>query len=102
MTKPKNIYTITVMEDVDLFTNKVSSPSRTMGWYPSLKRAKETLHNNTGNLHECLYMFAVIEKTQEGVFPICDERWWYGWKKNAWVAIDEPKEVYNIVNFGIG
>jgi len=92
-----SIYTIHVME-------KLGSPhyGRTFGWYPYEEWAKRAVKNNECDIHECSYLYAVIEEFEYGVFPLRKREWWYKWNGKKYISIDKPKKEKRIVNYGMG
>lgn len=103
MKKPIKIYTITAFEDLcDKYG--VNGFSRCFGFYADLETAKERLKNNTMDINETIYNYAVIEEVGEGIHYYAQKRWFYkfDYEKGIYYPIDEPEELKQIVNFGIG
>ena len=97
--KRKYIYTVTVLKDLN-----IPSGRRCFGWFSNPKKAKEAVERNGCDIHECLYMFAVVERFEDGLYSISRVTWWYKWneKLKCYEPIEKPEEVSNRINFGIG
>ena len=72
---------------------------RSVGWFPTFKGAERRVKNNTGDLWETCYDYAVIERIPFGLYPeIGDpntERWYYKYnvETNKYELMDEvPKD----------
>jgi len=100
------VYTVTV---IDLYTDQVLGIRRTPVIYTEFKYAEQSVKNNSNNLSDGTYQYAVIEKTVLNVIrPTVDymipKHWWY--KYNS--VIDEfeecntPPQLINQSGFGIG
>ena len=100
------VYTVTV---IDLYTDKVLGIRRTPVIYTQFKFAEHSVKNNTMNLTDGTYQYAVIEESVLNVIrPTVDfmkpSQWWY--KYNS--AVDEfeesqcPSQLRNQSGFGIG
>jgi len=83
--------------------------SRTFGWYPSLKKAREAVVTNDGDIHEYSFKYAVIEKVANGVHG----GWLYNYKENwyewegahengKYIPIEKPEPLKNVIAWGIG
>ena len=97
-----NIYTITVYPPQD--KRGPESWSRTYGWYSTLEKAVERTEKG-GDLHECLYMFLVIEEVPEGIYSLATVSAWYTWDlvRNKWVQMENPPVwAENVCNHSIG
>lgn len=113
----KYIYTVTCLNDVPSYAlskkeyNKLTEKERNhrnhrrcFGWFGRLQEAKKNVKNNTGDVHECSHLYAVIEKVAEGVYGGCEipKEWWYKWDDSKYVPIEKPKELNHVINFGMG
>jgi len=91
-------YTITVFVDYD---EKGIHNSRCVGYYTNFADADEDVKNNNLDIHEYTYTYAVIEKMEEGLYPLAKERWFYEWD-GGYKPMEEPKELIFYTNFCIG
>lgn len=73
-----------------------------VAYYSSLKAAKCILKNNTGDLHEGVYDYAVIEKMQEGLCPDVEEEYFFEFKDGKYISIEKPSKFSNFCNFALG
>jgi hypothetical protein len=94
-----SIFTVSSIDE-DSFTNPTSRhKSRCWGWYLSLKKAKEAVAVNTGDMAEgCYYTHCLIEEISEGIPVIPMRECWYKWipEKNnqyrgRWKRCKKPK-----------
>lgn len=55
-------------------------------------------------MHECIYMYGVIENIPSGIHPIVKERYFfkYNQEKQGFFEIEEPKEFKHYCNVAIG
>jgi hypothetical protein len=97
------IYTITGVEELDDKYGTTGS-IRCFGYYSSFNTADIAVKQNTLDIHEYLYDYMVIEKVEEGLYPICLDRWFYKWHSgiNQFVPMEEPECLKHIINLGIG
>jgi hypothetical protein len=97
------IYTITTIQDLDeRFGYKGSS--RCFGFYTDLDIADKQVRCNATDLHECLYLYAVIEKVEEGISRPTLERWFYKFNLDTreFEPIKETECMKGYSNFSIG
>lgn len=96
------IYTVTGIEGFD--NEGTCGALRCFGYYNSLERAERAVVNNACDMWEYLYDYAVIEKVEEGVFPLSFERWFYKFnaREGKFERIPEPKSMGVYINIGIG
>lgn len=100
------IYTITTLDR--LVKTEFGFPdfgnTRTVGWVGNLEIAKEIVVNNYGDIWEYSYDYAVIEEVEEGLYPLCKDRWFYQYNEELkqYVPIQEPDWMKMYVNLGIG
>lgn len=78
--------------------------SRTFGYYKELKDAKEALNNNSCDMHEYLYKYAIVEEIGEGIHYFAENRWFFEYddKKGGFFEIEEPAITKNTCNFALG
>lgn len=78
--------------------------SRCFGYKKTFEEAKEALHNNTCNMHEYLYKFAVIEKLGPYIHPEVEQHQFFKYdaNKKGFFEIDDPKELNHLTNFSLG
>ena len=124
--KPKFIYTITCLYDLPPYCldgkyktktaykkamkeYRSHGGSRTFGWYPSLRKAREAIETNDGDMHEYSYKYAVIEKTADGVHAGWRQgakEYWYEWmgkdEDGQFEPREKPEELKMVVGWGIG
>lgn len=98
-----DIFTITSIQDLDEKYG-IKGSSRTFGFYTDFKTAEERVRENATDMHECLYLYVVIEKVPEGISQYVRERWFYKYnlEKGVFEPIDEPECVKHYCNFSIG
>jgi hypothetical protein len=100
------VYTVTV---IDLYTDKILGIRRTPVIYTQFKFAEHSVKNNSSNLSDGTYQYAVIEETVLNVIrPSVDyaklNQWWYKYNSalDEFVECQTPKELRNQSGFGIG
>ena len=105
MTNPI-VYTVTV---IDLYTDKVLGIRRTPVIYTQFKYAEHTVKNNSNNLSDGTYQYAVIEEISLNVIRPCIDymtpnRWWYKYNsvKDEFEECQAPPQLRNQCGFGIG
>ena len=101
------MYFITVFHQatIDAQTKSLDlGMSRTVGFFDSLDNANVVLKENTYDVHETIYHYAVVEQIEMGVYPIAKERWFYKYdkEKNGYYPIEEPKEFEHYINIALG
>lgn len=64
--------------------------------------ALNDIRKNTGNMHECLYDYLVMEHYQEGIQAISSSETWFKWTGKRWIRISKPESYRGIVNWAIG
>ena len=96
----KEIYTITTMADI--------SNSRCIGWFSKFEYAENEILNNTYDMYEGMYRYAIIEKVNEGLYGSfgTDLRiTFYEWDKNlgCYLKLDGiPISYKQMCGLGIG
>ena len=105
MINPK-VYTVTV---IDLYTDKVLGIRRTPVVYTQFKFAEHSVKNNSNDLSDGSYQYAVIEETMLNVIrPTVDyikpTQWWYKYNSvtNEFEEYQVPPQLRNQSGFGIG
>jgi len=88
--------------------------SRCWGWYPTLKRAKDAVEHNEGDMAEGgTFNYTVIEKCPEGTLGVCSmnnleesQVQWYLWKRKPrttyegkWIPIQQPKWARGVIGY---
>lgn len=78
--------------------------SRVMGYYSSFNSVSTVLKKNICDIQERLYRYAVVEKIEEGIYPITTGRWFYEYdeEKDGFYPIDKPKEFECYMNIALG
>ena len=69
------------------FVSSVDPHSRcvqTWGYFEDKETAAQALHENWGDMHECVYPYAVIERLSPGLYPPPEERIWFAWIQEKW------------------
>lgn len=93
------IYTVIVLEKLE---EKNTWPdfghTSFMGYYMTFDNAEEAVRRNAGDIHEACYDFAVIEEVPEGVYSVPRKRWYFRYKDDGYVPIDEPPFMKYISN----
>ena len=49
------------------------------GYYWNKEDAVDAVHRNVTDIHETIYPYAIIERLEQGLFPVPKEREWCGW-----------------------
>lgn len=97
-----SIYLVTMFRkfDKDLGIDGV----RCMGYYKDFNVADECVKVNNLDIQERIYNYAVIEKVEEGFYPMSLRRWFYKFdhEKGRFYEIGEPICVKHMINFSIG
>ena len=66
---------------------------RTVGWFPTLKRAEEVVVNNEGDIYEAgHYDHCVIEEVVPGLYPHVTRKEWFRWKEGECIIMPRWKE----------
>ena len=55
-------------------------------------------------MNEHLYVYAVVEKIEEGIHPLALERWWYKYdrEKDGFFPMEEPEFMKHYINIALG
>ncbi len=78
--------------------------SRTFGFKSDFESAKTALNENICDMHEYLYLYAVVEEINEGIHPYVENRWFFKWdkEKDGFFEISEPEEFKHYCNIALG
>lgn len=78
--------------------------SRCFGYKKTLKEAIKALHNNTCDMHEYLYSYAVIEKLGPYIHPDVEMHQFFKFDpdRRGFYEIDDPEELKHLTNFALG
>lgn len=94
-----SIYTVATFKHF----NKTFLPSgmRVVGFYRDKERAIAAVEKNTLDIFEYYYEYALVERVDEGLYNVTEERQFFKWdhKLGSYQAIDEPKELAHIAGF---
>lgn len=97
---------ITVLQKIEPHKNCFPDlgSQRTWGYYKERETAVHALHENWGDMWECLYEYALIEEIEEGICPYASNRQWFKWdtEREGYFEIEEPECVKCFVNFALG
>ena len=63
------------------------------GYYWNREDAVDAVHGNVADMHETIYPYAIIEHLEPGLFPVSQERQWFGWDedKDGFYEIETPE-----------
>ena len=77
---------------------------RAFGYFHEYEDAVQRLHENTCDMHECMYRYAVIEKVWPGIHPYVESRQFFKYDKelDGFFEIDEPETIKRLCNFALG
>lgn len=101
------IYTIMVMTDLTI-DEKTKFPEfgseRLVGWYYEFEKAFSSVSENSCDINETCYKYALIEECEEGLYNPASKRWWfeYNREKDKYFEIEEPDFVKGFGGFTIG
>jgi hypothetical protein len=106
----KKIATLTtytyLQEKFSLHINKKykTRDSRVVGFFETIKKAKEALIDNAEGLYENSYEYAVIEFLEEGLYPKVISEEWFKYDKllDVYTPCLKPIDFKHTVNFSIG
>lgn len=92
------MFFVTTLHDKDIHS------TRCVGYYKTLKDAKQCVEENWGHISEFDYKFAVIEEFPDGIYPHTISEHWYKLviKDDRYVECGKPEIYKNTVGFGIG
>ena len=97
--KRETIYTITTMTNL-----RPDHELRCVGWFKTVIEASLTIKGNYCDIWEGDNNYAVVEEFSFGLYPHPIREIWFKWDKDKgqYAEIEKPKEVANLINFGIG
>lgn len=78
---------------------------RVFGFFNSYADAWNTIKNNSGDLHECLYKYLVLEYIEEGIHPQVFVTEYYEWIDNKWEYLHSnhaPEDINYVSNWALG
>ena len=77
---------------------------RVFGFEETLDEAEAVLNHNVFDMHEYLYVYAVVEKMEPGIHPEVEEEYWFAWdeKRRGFFRIEKPEVTYNTCNHALG
>jgi hypothetical protein len=81
-------------------------PQRTFGFFDRYHEAFLAIKDNTGNMHEYLYDYIVLEYIEPGIHPKVHSVELYKWSNllNRWIYADKTNvpELKLLTNFALG
>lgn len=77
---------------------------RTFGYMETLEEAEEALNKNACDMHEFLYVYAVIEKLGPYIHPEVEEEYWFKWdeEKGGFFRTEKPDATCGVCNHALG
>jgi hypothetical protein len=92
------IHAITAIQNVESLSH-----SRTFGFFFDKEKAIEAVMENKCDIHECYYIYVVIETIEEGIHHNLGEEIWFKWNnKNGYTVCQKPKELESVYCYGMG
>lgn len=76
--------------------------SRCVGYYKDLENAKRSIEDNSLDIHEYNYTYAVIEQFGQGIYYHPEEIQWYVWENGKYVESFKPEKLESTISFAIG
>lgn len=103
----QKIYTILTFESLeqDPITKAPELGSeRLVGWYSDFETAEATVRNNSCDINETCYKYALIEECTEGLYQYARHRWLYEYDNvtDTYIPVEEPSFMKTWVNLTIG
>jgi hypothetical protein len=76
--------------------------ARTVGYYDSKEEAISRVLENRCDLWETIYMYAVVEYIEPGLYPIAVDRWFFKWNNDTrqYEPIEPFKDSFGNYAFG--
>lgn len=75
----------------------------TVGWFKEEANAREVIEENHGDIHECSFNYAVIEKCRNGLYGVIDmtedDETWFHWEDGKYVECDKPEHLIGTIGF---
>ena len=64
-----------------------------LGYFWDKESAMDAVHRNATDMRETIYPYAIIERLNQGIFPVPKEREWFGWEeeKDGFYKIATPE-----------
>jgi len=89
---------------VELADNGTIIDTRCVGYFTNMYQAQTVVRENSCDIHETCYNWAVIESFPAGLYPQASYEIWYQWckKERKYVLSAKPKVLEHTLNFGIG
>lgn len=77
---------------------------RTFGFKETFEQAERALNENTCDMHEFMYKYAIIEEMKPAIHPDVENRWFFAWDnaRKGFFRIEEPKEFEHCCNITLG
>lgn len=77
---------------------------RLVGYYTDKDSAFAAVINNSCDINETCYNYALIEEVEEGLYNPAFNRWWFkfNYDRGEYEQIDEPDVVNHYCGFTIG
>lgn len=104
-TRSDTVFFITCIERLPDYNNCfIEGDVRTFGFFHEYKEAVQRLHENTCDMHENMYKYAVVEEVSPGIHPYSDNRQFFKYdeSRDGFFEIEEPEEVKHLCNFSVG
>jgi hypothetical protein len=81
-----------------------SKSKRCFGYFLNEKDARRAIELNSGDMHECLYEYLVLELMEPGIHPHVHRDSWYRWcdETRGWIPSVKPNDFIGVINWGIG
>lgn len=96
------VYFVTTHHDL---LDPKKSDSRTVGYFHTLKEAKQVVEENQGDIFEFYYRHATIEGICDGLYPLsiedADKTLFYEWdlKEQRYKRIQKPESLESLIGF---
>ena len=64
-----------------------------LGYFGDKESAMDAVHRNATDMRETIYPYTIIERLNQGIFPVPKEREWFGWEeeKDGFYKIATPE-----------
>ena len=93
------MYFITTLEVED---EKIIA-SRCVGYFEEYADARKAVCENSCDICETIYNYAVIERLRSGLYPHDQKPHWFKYTgSNSYEEIETPKFAEHLIGFGIG
>jgi len=99
----------TISKQIEKFTLKgdkkfLTRDQRVVGFFSDVSKAKSCLIEQSENLFEYYYEYAVIEVLEEGLYPNVVFQEWFIYDKTIekYIPCKEPEDFKNTINISIG